>query len=75
MVKGSVEWECNSKEGLTVHINPLPRFISGTEIFRPVIFVHKEMLLVLRSLIDATLQQTEEKESRTNQNGNRIKVE
>jgi hypothetical protein len=75
MLKGKIEWECNSKDGLTLHIDPGSSIDTGKHLLRQAIYMQKDILLALRSLVDAAIQKSEEKETADNKDRTRIKVE
>jgi hypothetical protein len=75
MVKGSIEWEYDAEKGLVLRINPVPGVLAGGEVRQHMLAARKEMLLTLKSIIEAALKHTEEKEGQTRDGGTRIKVE
>jgi hypothetical protein len=61
MPKGSIEWDYDPEEGLTLHIRPMFRKLFLGEARAHVKASRKEMLMAFRSLIDAAIQRMEEK--------------
>ncbi len=72
MVKGSVEWEYEPKEGLTVRIKPALAELLDT---KRAAASRKQVLLAIRGLIDVAVKRMDEKEGATGKKGTRIKVE
>jgi hypothetical protein len=75
MPKGSIEWEYLPEEGLVLHIRPMFRKMMTDEARAHVKASRKEMLMALRSLLDATIQKLEEKEKAPGTGRSKIKVE
>jgi hypothetical protein len=75
MPKGTIEWEYDPEDGLILRIKPMFRKLVSEEARAHVKASRKEMLMALRSLIDATVQQMEKKEKNTGKGRTKIKVE
>ena len=75
MLKGSIEWEHDPKEGLTIRFKPSFGKAMSSETRSHVRAARKEMLLVIRSLIDAAVERMEKGEKKPGQARARIKVE
>jgi hypothetical protein len=75
MPKGSIEWEYNPDEGLVLHVRPMFRQLFSDQARGHVRASRKEMLMALRSLIDAAVDKLEEKEKSTGKGRTKIKVE
>jgi hypothetical protein len=75
MTKGSIEWEHNQKDGLVLRIKPPIMGLDAGEVKQHARAARKEMLLTFRSLIDAALTRTDEKEEKAAKSGKKIKVE
>ena len=75
MPKGSIEWDYHPEEGLILRIRPMFGKLVSDEARTHVRASRKEMLLALRSLIDAVVQKMEEKEKTPRKGRNKIKVE
>ena len=75
MPKGSFEWEFDPEDGLVLRIRPMFRKLVSDETRAHVKASRKEMLLALRSLIDATVQKLEQKEKAAGTGRSKIKVE
>jgi hypothetical protein len=75
MPKGSIEWDFDPEEGLVLHIRPMFRKLFSEDARAHVKASRKEMLLALRSLIDAKVQKLEQKEKAAGTGRSKIKVE
>jgi hypothetical protein len=75
MPKGSIEWEYDTEEGLTLHIKPVFRKLVLGEAGAHVRASRKEMLMAFRSLIDAAIKGAEEKEKAPRKYRTKIKIE
>lgn len=75
MPKGSIEWEYDTEEGLTLHIRPKFRKLVLGEARSHVRASRKEMLLAFRSLIDAAVKKMDEKEKAPEKRRTKIKIE
>ncbi len=75
MPRGNIEWEYDPENGLTLRIQPMFRGLVTDEARAHVRASRREMLLALRSLIDATVQRMEEKEKAPAKGRSKIKVE
>ena len=73
MLKGSIEWEYEPGEGLTIHIKHPPGEFDKTR--GRVREAGKEMLLLLRNLIDAAVNHIEEAEKKSESQHTKIDVE
>ncbi len=74
MAKGSIEWEHNPDDGLTLHIKPALGLLFNDETRRHAMASRKEMLLTLRSIIDVAITRLETKEKKTEKRGTKIEV-
>ena len=75
MVKGSIEWEHTQEDGLVLRFRPSFIGLAYGEARQHAMAARKEMLLTVRSLIDAAIKRTEEKESNPKKRGTKITVE
>jgi hypothetical protein len=75
MPKGSIEWEYLPDEGLVLRIHPMFRRLVTEEARSHVKASRKEMLMALRSLLDATIEKLDEKEKTRGTGRTKIKVE
>ncbi len=75
MPKGSIEWEYDIEEGLTLHIHPMFRKMVTEETRAHIRASRKEMLIALRGLLDMTIQKMEEHEKTPGKGRAKIKVE
>ena len=74
MPNGSIEWDYDPEEGLTLRFKPMFRTLVSEEARAHARASRKEMLMALRSLIDVAVQKMEEKEP-PKKAGTKIKVE
>ena len=75
MPSGSIEWEHCPEEGLILRFKPPLRKIVPDETRGHVRAAHKEMLLALRSLVDAAIVREEEAEKKADKRRTKIEVE
>jgi len=75
MPKGSIEWEWDPEDGLTLHIRPMLRELVSDEARAHVKTSRKEMLLAFRDLLDAAARKMDEKEKSQGRGRTKIKVE
>ena len=75
MKKGSIEWEESEEEGLVIRIKPAPHKMVSAEVREHAAAVRKELLLLVKSLIDVAVTGMGEKESNSKKGRTKIKVE
>jgi hypothetical protein len=75
MPKGSIEWAYHPQEGLTLHIKPVFGKMALGEAGAHARASRREMLLALRSLIDATVKKMDEREKAPVKRRTKIKIE
>ena len=75
MISGSIEWEHRPGEGLILRFKPPLGKIVPDETRGHVRAARKEMLLALRSLIDAAIGRVEEAEKKAEKRRTKIEVE
>ena len=75
MDHGNIEWEHNPGEEFVIRFKPPPGKMVPEETVTHVKAAGKEMLLALRSLIDAALEMQEKAEKAGKKAGKRTKIE
>jgi len=75
MVKGSIEWEHSQEDGLVLRFKPSIIGLINGEARQHALAARKEVLLTMRSLIDAAVKRTEDKENKSGSHGVKIEVE
>jgi hypothetical protein len=75
MVKGGVEFEHSPEEGLVLRIKPPFGSLVSGETRKHARAARKEMLMVLRSLIDGAISRIDEKEKQSEKTSTRIEVQ
>jgi hypothetical protein len=75
MISGSIEWEHRPGEEFVLRFKPPTGKMVSDETVSHVKAARKEMLLALRSLIDAAIVQQEKPEKRGKQRRTKIEVE
>jgi hypothetical protein len=74
MLSGSIEWEHRPGEGLILRFKPAFAKAVPDETRSHVRLARKEMLLALRSLVDAAIVRVEEAEKKTKKRRTKIEV-
>lgn len=75
MLSGSIEWEHRPDEGLILRLKPPLGKIVPDETRGHVRAARKEILLALRSLVDAAIVREEEAEKKAKKRRTKIEVE
>ena len=75
MLKGSIEWEHDPNEGLTIRFKPPFGKIASAETRGHMKAARKEILMAIRSLLDAAVERLEKEEKKPSQTRTKIKVE
>jgi hypothetical protein len=75
MLSGSIEWEHRPGEGVILRFKPAPGKILPDEARGHVRAARKEMLLALRSLVDAAIVREEKAEKKVEKRRTKIEVE
>lgn len=75
MLSGSIEWEHRPEEGLILRFKPPLAKIVPDETRGHVAAARKEMLLALRSLVDAAIVRAEKTEKKAEKRRTKIEVE
>jgi hypothetical protein len=75
MLSGSIEWEHRPGEGLVLRFKPPLAKMVPDETRSHVRLARKEMLLALRSLVDAAIVRVEEAEKKAEKRRTKIEVE
>ena len=75
MLSGSIEWEHRPGEGLVLRLKPPLDKIVPDETRGHIRAARKEMLLALRSLVDAAIVREEEAGKKTEKRRTKIEVE
>jgi len=75
MISGSIEWEHRPEEGLILRFKPPLGKIVPTEARGHIRAARKEMLLALRSLVDAAIVREEDAEKKAGKRRTKIEVE
>jgi hypothetical protein len=75
MLSGSIEWEHHPEEGLILRLKPPLDKVVPDETRGHIRAARKEMLLALRSLVDAAIVREEEVEKKAKKGRTKIEVE
>jgi hypothetical protein len=75
MLSGSIQWEQSPDEEFVLRIKPPKGKIIPDEAVSHMKAANKEMLLALRSLIDAAIEKQEEAEKKKGKRRTKIEVE